>query len=78
MLILSATSGNNLKLAHTFEAEVIAQGRSAEAIALPSLQLPLYDSLNQDSGAGDAGPQAPPGPDSLRTGVQRVYSPGAE
>ncbi len=53
MLILSATSGNNLKLAQAFEAEAITQGGSAEAIALPDLQLPLYDSLNQDSGAGD-------------------------
>ena len=53
MLILSATSGNNLKLAQAFEAEAITQGGSAEAIALPDLQLPLYDSLNQGSGAGD-------------------------
>jgi NAD(P)H-dependent FMN reductase len=53
MLILSATSGNNLKLAHSFAAEATTQGLPAEAIALPDLQLPLYDSHNKDNGAGE-------------------------
>ncbi len=53
MLILSATSGNNLKLAHAFEAEAITQSLAVEVMSLPELQLPLYDSLNQERGAGD-------------------------
>ncbi|WP_017297099.1 NADPH-dependent FMN reductase [Nodosilinea nodulosa] len=53
MLILSVSSGKNLELAHAFEAEAIAQGASVEHMALPELHLPLYDSLNHESGAGD-------------------------
>lgn len=53
MLILSVSSGKNLELAHAFEAEAIAQGLSVEHMALPELHLPLYDSLNHESDAGD-------------------------
>ena len=52
MLILSATNGTNLKLAHAFAAEATNSGAAAEVISLPDLQLPLYDSLEGNS-AGD-------------------------
>ncbi|WP_035991367.1 NADPH-dependent FMN reductase [Leptolyngbya sp. KIOST-1] len=52
MLILSATSGKNLELAHAFEAEATAQGLPAEVMSLPDLQLALYDSLLESSGDG--------------------------
>ncbi len=53
MLILSATNGNNLELAHTFAAEASAQGLAAEVMSLPDLQIPLYNSLDKTKGAGD-------------------------
>ncbi|MFQ4135584.1 NADPH-dependent FMN reductase [Nodosilinea sp. PGN35] len=53
MLILSASSGKNLELAHAFATEITTRGLSAELISLPELQLPLYDSL-EGSGAGDS------------------------
>ncbi|MBW4485403.1 MAG: NAD(P)H-dependent oxidoreductase [Tildeniella torsiva UHER 1998/13D] len=52
MLILSATNGKNLDLAHAFAAEATNSGATAEVISLPELQLPLYDSL-EGSSAGD-------------------------
>lgn len=52
MLILSATNGKNLELAHAFAAEATNSGVAAEVISLPELQLPLYDSLGVSS-AGD-------------------------
>ncbi|NMF86506.1 NAD(P)H-dependent oxidoreductase [Nodosilinea sp. P-1105] len=45
MLILSATKGNNLALAEAFAAEATRQGLSTDLIALPDLQIPLYDSV---------------------------------
>lgn len=52
MLILSATNGNNLALAHAFAAEATKQGATAEVISLPDLQLPLYDSVAPEASAG--------------------------
>ncbi|MBD1874530.1 NAD(P)H-dependent oxidoreductase [Nodosilinea sp. FACHB-131] len=52
MLILSATNGKNLDLAHAFAAEATNSGVAAEVISLPELQIPLYDSLGSSS-AGD-------------------------
>lgn len=52
MLILSATNGKNLDLAHAFAAAAANSGAAAEVISLPELQLPLYDSLGSSS-AGD-------------------------
>jgi chromate reductase, NAD(P)H dehydrogenase (quinone) len=52
MLILSATNGTNLDLAHSFAAEAARSGATAEVVSLPDLQLPLYDSL-ESSDAGD-------------------------
>ena len=50
MLILSATSGNNLDLARAFAAEAESQNLSVDLISLPELPLPLYDSVNQEGG----------------------------
>ena len=50
MLILSATNGNNLALAHAFAEAATKQGIAAEVISLPDLKLPLYDSVVSDAG----------------------------
>jgi chromate reductase len=52
MLILSATNGNNLKLAHAFAAEAARQHLPADIISLPELQLPLYDTLVDKGSVG--------------------------
>ncbi len=53
MLILSATTGSNLDLAHAFASQATVKGLSAEVIALPDLQLLMFDSTNKDQGAGE-------------------------
>jgi chromate reductase, NAD(P)H dehydrogenase (quinone) len=52
MLILSATNGNNLALAHAFADEATKQGVTAEVVSLPDLHLPLYDSVVGEAGPG--------------------------
>lgn len=52
MLILSATNGNNLALAHAFAEAATKQGIAAEVISLPDLKLPLYDSVVSEAGPG--------------------------
>lgn len=52
MLILSATNGNNLALAHAFAEAATQRGIAAEVISLPDLKLPLYDSVASDAGPG--------------------------
>jgi chromate reductase, NAD(P)H dehydrogenase (quinone) len=52
MLILSATNGNNLALAHAFADEAANQSVTAEVMSLPDLQLPLYDSVVGAAGPG--------------------------
>lgn len=53
MLILSATKGNNLDLAHAFASQATVKGLSSEVIALPDLQMRMFDSTNKDQGAGE-------------------------
>jgi NAD(P)H-dependent FMN reductase len=53
MLILSATTGNNLELARAFATTATHQGARPEVIALPELHLPLYDSLSASNDPGE-------------------------
>jgi NAD(P)H-dependent FMN reductase len=53
MLILAASNGHNLHLAHQVAAAATAGGYSSVVVDLVSLDLPLYTPAREAAGAGD-------------------------
>ena len=53
MLIITASSGNNLELARLIESEAIAQGVTCNILDLCNLNLPLFHPGVKEKGAGD-------------------------